>query len=98
MREGMMAAASLAADAFGALLLRYRRAAGLTQEALAERAGLSARGISDLERGARRLPRHDTLALLDAALALAPGDRAALRAAAQPAPPAAPEGAAGLAP
>jgi transcriptional regulator with XRE-family HTH domain len=39
--------------AFGALLRRYREEAGLTQEALAERAGLSARGISDLERGIR---------------------------------------------
>ena len=36
------------------LLLRYRMAAGLSQEDLAERAGLSRRGISDLERGARR--------------------------------------------
>ena len=43
----------MAADApgFGALLQRYRRAAGLTQEALAERAGTSARGISDREGG-----------------------------------------------
>ena len=38
---------------FGDLLRRYRTAAGLTQEELAERAGLSTRGISDLERGAR---------------------------------------------
>ena len=36
------------------LLRRYREAAGLTQETLAQRAGLSARGISDLERGARQ--------------------------------------------
>lgn len=36
---------------FGNLLRRARRSAGLTQEALAERAGLSARAISDLERG-----------------------------------------------
>ena len=41
---------------FGELLRRLRVAAGLTQEALAERAGLSARGLSDLERGVR--PRH----------------------------------------
>lgn len=32
------------------LLQQYRQAAGLSQEELAERAGLSARGISDLER------------------------------------------------
>jgi transcriptional regulator with XRE-family HTH domain len=36
---------------FGALLKHYRRAAGLTQEALAEQARLSVRGIQDLERG-----------------------------------------------
>ncbi len=37
---------------FGALLKSFRRTAGLTQEALAERAHLSVRGIQDLERGA----------------------------------------------
>jgi transcriptional regulator with XRE-family HTH domain len=36
---------------FGALLKRYRLAAGLTHEALAERAALGVRTISDLERG-----------------------------------------------
>ena len=41
---------------FGDVLRRYRVAAGLTQEALAERAALSARGISDLERAARTAP------------------------------------------
>ncbi len=39
------------AATFGELLRRSRVATGLTQEELAERAGLSARGISDLERG-----------------------------------------------
>lgn len=33
----------------GALVRRWRGAAGLTQEELAERAGMSARAISDLE-------------------------------------------------
>src|SRR5215207_9155402 len=42
---------------FGERLRRYRSLVGLTQEALAERAGLSVRGIADLERGARRFPR-----------------------------------------
>ena len=37
---------------------------GLTQEELAERAGVSTRGISDLERGAPRAARKDTLQLL----------------------------------
>ena len=35
---------------FGELLRQRRLAAGLTQEALAERAGVSAKAISDLER------------------------------------------------
>jgi predicted ATPase/DNA-binding CsgD family transcriptional regulator/transcriptional regulator with XRE-family HTH domain len=68
---------------FGELLRRYRTAAGLTQEELAERAGLSIRGISDLERGARGLPRKDTLQLLLSALDLSPADHAALVAAAR---------------
>jgi transcriptional regulator with XRE-family HTH domain len=55
---------------FGTLLKRYRMAAGLTQEALAARAGLSARTIADLERGINRLPRHDTFELLMSALDL----------------------------
>lgn len=63
---------------FGTLLRQYRIAANLTQEELAERAGVSTRGISDLERGARGVPRKDTLELLLAALDLAPTDRAAL--------------------
>ena len=69
---------------FGALLKDYRLAAGLTQEALAERAGLSARAISDLERGVKRLPRQETLNLLAQSLALPPRKRALLVAAARP--------------
>lgn len=65
---------------FGALLRRSRVAAELSQEALAERARLSARGISDLERGLR-LPQPGTVAQLLEALALAPEERAALEAA-----------------
>jgi transcriptional regulator with XRE-family HTH domain len=55
---------------FGVLLKRYRVAAGLSQEALAERARLSTRGISDLERGRHRLPYRDTVARLAEALEL----------------------------
>ena len=40
---------------FGELLRHYRIAAGLTREELAERAGVSTRGNSDLERGVRGL-------------------------------------------
>ncbi|MBA2452515.1 MAG: helix-turn-helix transcriptional regulator, partial [Chloroflexia bacterium] len=49
---------------FGDLLRHARRDAELTQEELAERAGVSARTISDLERGVIRAPRRDTLAML----------------------------------
>ena len=68
---------------FAALLRRYRRAAGFTQEELAERASLSARAISALERGARQTPQRETLRLLIEALALAPVDRALFEAAAR---------------
>src|SRR4051794_33477169 len=56
------------AAAFGAALRRHRLAAGLTQEQLAERAGLSVRGIQDLERGARRSPHPETVRRLSEAL------------------------------
>jgi non-specific serine/threonine protein kinase len=69
---------------FGLLLRRLRQAAGLTQEALAERAHLSERAINDLERGARRLPRRDTVHLLVDALALAGPERTRFEALAQP--------------
>lgn len=69
---------------FGSLLRRHRAAAGLTQEELAERAGLSARAISDLERGIKRAPRKDTVALLTQALGLTPRQRDAFTAAARP--------------
>ncbi|GAC1451041.1 MAG: hypothetical protein PVSMB4_10550 [Ktedonobacterales bacterium] len=67
--------------AFGHLLRRCRVARGLTQEALAERAGLSVRAISDLERGINRTPHKDTFQLLAGALQLSGPDRAALAAA-----------------
>src|SRR5215210_2977667 len=69
---------------FGDLVRRHRTAAALSQEALAERAGLSKRGISDLERGARLAPRFETVRLLADALALGDADRLALLAAARP--------------
>ncbi|HEY6408873.1 MAG TPA: helix-turn-helix domain-containing protein, partial [Ktedonobacteraceae bacterium] len=61
---------------FGTLLRRYRTAAGLTQEALAARAELSARTIADLERGINRTPRYDTFELLMSALDLTAQQRA----------------------
>jgi predicted ATPase/DNA-binding XRE family transcriptional regulator len=65
--------------AFGMLLRRYRLAAGLTQEVLAERTGLSVRGISDLERGARRAPRPGTVSRLAQALDLSDAERSGLQ-------------------
>ena len=67
---------------FGTLLRGFRLTAGLSQEALAERAGLSAHGVSALERGYRRTPQRGTLALLAAALALSDEQRRELEAAA----------------
>jgi len=61
---------------FGELLRRWRVAAELTQEALAARAHISARSVSDLERGVKHTPRPDTVQLLAAALALAPAETA----------------------
>jgi predicted ATPase/transcriptional regulator with XRE-family HTH domain len=69
---------------FGALLKRYRQAAGLSQEALAAQSGLSTRAISDLERGIYHAPRYDTLRLLLEALDLPAQQQALLRAAARP--------------
>jgi len=68
---------------FGALLLRLRAAAGLTQEQLAARAGLSPNAISALESGKRRTPRFATVELLAAALALDAYQRNELMAAAR---------------
>ena len=66
---------------FAELLQRYRRALGLTQEQLAERAHMSERGISNLERGVRRFPQRGTVALLADALGLQAAERAAFEAA-----------------
>jgi predicted ATPase/DNA-binding XRE family transcriptional regulator len=82
--------AATARTRFGELLRNYRLAARLTQEELAERAGVSTRGVSDLERGARGLPRNDTLQMLLHGLDLAPDDRAILTAAARRIPPGVP--------
>ena len=57
-------------QAFSALLRRYRVAAGISQEVLAERAGISSQAVSAIERGERRAPRRETVAALARALAL----------------------------
>jgi tetratricopeptide (TPR) repeat protein/transcriptional regulator with XRE-family HTH domain len=61
---------------FADLLRRFRRAVGLSQEALAERAGLSRRGVSELETGVSQAPRKDTVTLLADALELDGDERA----------------------
>ena len=71
------------ASDFGRLLRHYRLAAGLSQEALAELARMSAFAISALERGHRRKPQVKTLALLAGALALDDRQRAEFEATAR---------------
>src|SRR5688500_16747742 len=70
---------------FGDRLRQFRSAAALSQEALAERSGLSRRAISDLERGLHQAPRLESVRLLADGLELSDADRRALLAAARPA-------------
>src|SRR3712207_7555799 len=63
---------------FGSRLRRLREAAGLTQEELALRAGLSPRAISALERGERQRPYLHTVRTLAEALELSEEERASL--------------------
>jgi predicted ATPase/DNA-binding XRE family transcriptional regulator len=62
----------VAGSTFGRLLRRHRLAAGLSQEVLAEQARISSNGIGALERGDRRYPQRETVALLLKALRLSP--------------------------
>jgi transcriptional regulator with XRE-family HTH domain/tetratricopeptide (TPR) repeat protein len=78
-----MASSQATPSPFGHLLRRFRRAANLTQEVLAARAGISLRGVSDLERGINRTPRRETVQLLADALRLAPQERSAFETAAR---------------
>lgn len=71
-------------SSFGNLLRQYRLAAGLTQEALAERAGVSSKAVSELERDPDRTPRLDTVTLLADALGVDADTRADLLAATRP--------------
>ena len=63
-------------ETLGIALKKLRAAAGMTQEELAHRAGISARTISDVERGLRRVVHGDTARRLAAALGLSERDRA----------------------
>jgi predicted ATPase/DNA-binding XRE family transcriptional regulator len=62
------------------LVRQYRSDARLSQEGLAERAGVSTRTVSDIECGLTRSPRAITISLLVQALQLADDDTERLRA------------------
>ncbi len=66
----MTGAAAEPGLSFAGLLRQLRAEARLTQEELAEAAGLSPRSVSDLERGVNRTARKDTAVLLADALSL----------------------------
>ena len=74
---------------FAGLLRQLRAEARLTQEELADAAGLSPRSVSDLERGINRTARKDTAELLAHALGLAEPAQAVFVAAARGRAPAA---------
>ena len=74
---------------FAGLLRLLRGEAKLTQEELAEAAGLSLRAVSDLERGIHRTARKDTAVLLAGALGLTESSAALFVAAARGRTPAA---------
>src|SRR5947209_6601030 len=63
---------------FGSALHRYRLRIGLTQEELAERAGISREAVSALERGTRRTPWPATVRRLTEALDLTELERSRL--------------------
>jgi transcriptional regulator with XRE-family HTH domain len=65
-------------EAFGSRLRAGRLAAGLSQEELADRSGVSVRAISDLERGRTRWPHPNSVDRLADALDLDDAPRAEL--------------------
>ena len=69
---------------FAAQLRRLRVLAGLTQQELADRSGVSARSVSDLERGIIEHPRRDTASMLASGLGLAGEELNAFLKAARP--------------
>ena len=79
-----MADADLPAS-FGELVRQHRLDAGLTQAALAERAGITLRAVQDLERSVGR-PQRETARRLAEALALTAERRAQFDRAAAPSP------------
>ena len=75
-RAGGAERRSVEPEAFPDLLRRLRRAEGLTQEQLAERANVSARSVSNLERALGQRPHRETALMLAAGLDLAGPERA----------------------
>jgi DNA-binding XRE family transcriptional regulator len=75
-------------DVFADTVRRLRLGAGLTQEALAERSGVSVSTIRGLEAGRRRNPQLESVRLLAAALEVGPAERNGLLAAARDSGPA----------
>jgi tetratricopeptide (TPR) repeat protein/transcriptional regulator with XRE-family HTH domain len=63
---------------FGLMLRHHRQCAGLTQEELGRRAGLTSRAIGDMERGRSRRPYPRSVRMLADALALEARPRAEL--------------------
>ncbi|MFN8591164.1 MAG: helix-turn-helix domain-containing protein [Thermomicrobiales bacterium] len=76
--KGMAGAST---SSFGEQLRRLREAVGLTQEELAERAGLSRDAVGALEAGRRRHPHPQTVRALAGGLGLSDREALALRAA-----------------
>jgi predicted ATPase/transcriptional regulator with XRE-family HTH domain len=72
----------MASSPFSTLLRRFRVRAGLSQEMLAERAGVSVKTVAALETGTRRSPYQGTVTRLADALRLPRKTRATLAAAA----------------
>ncbi|WP_433825945.1 helix-turn-helix domain-containing protein [Actinoplanes sp. CA-015351] len=70
-------------DTFGRRLREHRHTAGLTMEQLAERSGVSARAISDMERERSVAPQRRTVQALAEALALPETEQPAFLAAAR---------------
>ena len=71
-------------EQLGPLIRKWRLTRGLSQEQLAERSGLSARAVSDLERGLRAAPRPESVRLLAEGLQLSESQRTQLFDAAWP--------------
>ncbi|MEV0160565.1 BTAD domain-containing putative transcriptional regulator [Nonomuraea fuscirosea] len=73
----------MSGTSFGGLLRAHRRRSGLTQRQLADRAGVSAGAIRDLEQGRTRSPKRDSVQAIAVALGLSGPDTEQLHAAAE---------------